>query len=98
MVAADGEDAEAAQEVKIAPTFEVVEIGTGRRCEVDVKADCLKHPDKLGIEILLVKLKLLSSPRRKKACDIDCHSDFRSLSSIGRSTGIEPGTAPLLLS
>src|SRR3546814_20650727 len=62
MVAADREDAEAAQQIEIAPSGRVVEVRALAAREVHVVAEGFQHPHQLRVELLLVEGIFLALP------------------------------------
>src|SRR3546814_16714178 len=74
MVAADREDAEAAQQVEVAPPGRVVEVRALAAREVHVVAEGFQHPHQLHVEMLLVEGIFLALPFGQDAREIEGHA------------------------
>src|SRR3546814_2186786 len=74
MVAADGEYAEAAQQIEVAPSGRVVEVRALAAREVHVVAEGFQHPHQLRVEMLLVEGIFLALPFGQDAREIEGHA------------------------
>jgi hypothetical protein len=74
MIAAEREDAEAAQQVEIAIARSVEQILAFAGCKAHVEADGLEDPDHLLVQMLPVQGVSLRLPRCEQRCDIVVHS------------------------
>src|SRR3546814_18043960 len=74
MVAADCEDAEAAQQIEIAPSGSVVEVRALAAREVHVVAEGFQHPHQLRVELLLVEGIFLVLPLGQDARKVAGHA------------------------
>src|SRR3546814_16131737 len=91
MVAPQREDAEAAQQVEVAPAGDVVEVWALAAREVHVIAEGLQHAHELSVEMLLVERVLLALPPGEDAREVEGHrAPSQSVARRGRAARQSP--------
>ena len=90
VVAADGEDAEAAQQVQVAVAGGVEQVGAFAADVVDVEADRLQHADELRVEVAVEQRKFFGRAGGDQLLQIERHRVFLCQSHVTRRRTARP--------
>src|SRR3546814_16231833 len=96
MVAPQREDAEAAQQVEVAPAGDVVEVWALAARDVHVIAEGLQHAHELSVEMLPVERVLLALPPGEDAREVEGNREpSQSVPWRGRAARQSSRTSPV---